>query len=761
METRADWQKIKELFGAALEREPPERDSFLREACGPDLALRNEVVSLLKAHDGSSAFLEQPLSIRSITQVAAHTIGPYQLIRKIGEGGMGQVWLAEQTSPIQRQVALKLIRWAMYDDALLRRFQAERQSLAVMDHPSIAKVFDAGATGEGQPYFVMEYVSGVPITDYCDQKKLKIRERLELLIKVCEGVQHAHQKAVIHRDLKPANILVGEVDGRPVPRIIDFGLAKAVDSASDGRSLYTRARGFVGTPGYMSPEQAGLTTQDVDTRTDVYSLGVLLYVLLTGRLPFESAQLNRPLPEMLRILREQDPPRPSTKVSSDRNTSSVTADARGTEPKQLISQLRGDLDWITLKAVEKDRTRRYSTASELAQDLIRYMRHEPVTARPASVSYRARKYVRRHRIGVAVGASIAALLVSFGVFQSIQLRRITRERDRADRIADFMTGIFRISDPSERVGNTVTARQVLDNAATDINTGLSTDPELQASMMHVIGKSYTMLGIYSRAESLYDNGIQLSTSAGNDREALKMSQELGWTLFQEGRMAEAEQLERRTIDQQRKELGPDDPDTLGTMGNLGVILCEENKCAEGVKLEEEVLQDQKRVQGPTDRYTIVTMDNLAVLYSKSGQLARAEELEKQALALQIRTKGLESLGAISSMMNLANFERDQGRDAEAQKAFQQALDLENRVLGPNQPDMAETKYDFATVLARDGQTDEALKFLREAVDHGLEPRIAAAMYKDPLLNSLHGDPRFVALVEHVKQRLQTPVPKPH
>jgi serine/threonine protein kinase len=447
VETEQAWDKIKELFGAALERDPSERAAFLDAACGEDISLRQEVESLIKAHESSGDAWRHPLQQQFQDNVEGRFIGPYQLVKKIGEGGMGQVWLAEQSAPLKRGVALKLIRWGMYDDTLLHRFQAERQSLAVMDHPSIAKVFDAGATSEGQPYFVMEYVSGEAITDYCDHKKLKIRDRLELFIKVCEAVQHAHQKAIIHRDLKPANILVVEVDGKPVPRIIDFGLAKPTESGMREELLRTRVGSFVGTPGYMSPEQCD-PTADVDTRTDVYSLGIVLYVLLTGSMPFDLREWKkRPFDELLRQVREQDPVRPSTKVSTDRDASSTTAEVRGTERKQLAGLLRGDLDWITMKAVERDRDRRYGTPSQLAADIGHYISNKPVTARPASFSYRLRKYVRRHRVGVAVATVVGALLVTFAVLQSIQLRKTTRERDRADRIADFMTAFSKCRIP--------------------------------------------------------------------------------------------------------------------------------------------------------------------------------------------------------------------------------------------------------------------------------------------------------------------------
>jgi len=323
-------------------------------------------------------------------KAAAGTIvaGRYRLLRKLGEGGMGQVWLAEQTTPVHRQVALKLIKAALYDQSLLQRFESERQSLAIMDHPSIAKVFDAGATSDGQPYFVMEYVPGLPITDYCDAKKLRIRDRLELFMRVCEGVQHAHQKAIIHRDLKPANVLVVDVDGKLTPRIIDFGIAKVLSQPLSGDDRFTQAGGMVGTPGYMSPEQADPAIQDVDTRTDVYSLGVILYELLTGFLPLDVKEWRkRPLHEVLRQLHEDDPPSPSTKVATEKESSTEAAEMRSTEPRQLVRLLHGDLDSVTMKALEKDRARRYGSPSDFAADIGRYLRNEALVAVPPSVAY--------------------------------------------------------------------------------------------------------------------------------------------------------------------------------------------------------------------------------------------------------------------------------------------------------------------------------------------------------------------------------------
>ena len=415
------WQQIKATLHHALELQGESRLAYIAEITANDSELRLELESLLAAHDGSEdSFLNIPAAAMqpdvATTLICGDALlGNYRLISEIGQGGMGQVWLAEQTAPVRRLVALKLIRAGMYDQSVVQRFQAERQSLAIMDHPVIAKVFDAGSTPQGQPYFVMEYVPGLPITEYCDQHKLKIRDRIELLIQVCEGVQHAHQKAIIHRDLKPANILIVEVDGRPVPRIIDFGVARSVTPPLADQTQYTRFGQFIGTPGFMSPEQIDPNIRDIDTRTDVYSLGVILYVLLTGLQPFEASGGRRPpLDEWLRQLREEEPPSLTAKLNTDRQASSATAAARSTTLKQLASILRGDLDWITVKALERDRERRYGTPSELAADLQRYLNDEAVVARPASPAYQVRKYIRRHRVAISV-ASVLILTLAIGL----------------------------------------------------------------------------------------------------------------------------------------------------------------------------------------------------------------------------------------------------------------------------------------------------------------------------------------------------------
>jgi serine/threonine protein kinase len=444
------------------------------------------------------------------------SVGPYRLLRKIGEGGMAQVWLGEQTTPVHRTVAIKLIKAGMDTKAMVARFESERQALALMDHPAIAKVFDAGATPEGLPYFAMEFVAGIPITEYCDKYRLSTRERLELFIPVCEGVQHAHQKAIIHRDLKPSNVLIAQQDGRPTPKIIDFGVAKALGQPLTDKTMVTQLGVLVGTPEYMSPEQTDLTAQNIDTRTDVYSLGLILYELLVGALPFDSGELQRAgFEEILRRVRDEEPPRPSTRVRTRGEASTASARNRKTDPRILARQLEGDLDWIVIKALEKDRTRRYGSPSDLATEIGRYLRDEPVLAGPPSVVYRARKFVRRHRYGVGVAAGVVLLVFGFAVTMAAQARRTAHERDRANReaevskqVTDFMTGLFRVVSPSEARGNKITAREILDRGAAQIDSGLKAQPEIQARLKHTMGLVYTNLGLNRQAQDLLERAVE-------------------------------------------------------------------------------------------------------------------------------------------------------------------------------------------------------------------------------------------------------------
>lgn len=710
MEKTGQWEKVKELFDAALQRKPEERDDFLAQACGSDSSLREEIQSLLSAYEQSDGLSRPAIPVVETPEhQPLESIGPYRLIRKIGEGGMGQVWLAEQSEPIHRQVALKLIRSGVFDDALLRRFQAERQSLALMDHPAIAKVFDAGAAPNGQPYFVMEYVPGEPITTYCDHKKLSIDQRLELFIKVCEGVQHAHQKAIIHRDLKPANILVVEVDGKPSPRLIDFGLAKAVAHLpAAGESLFTGVWGIAGTPGYISPEQAA--GDDLDTRTDVYSLGVVLYEILTGSLPFDAEKLRKqPLDEVLRRIREQDPPRPSTRLASDKQLAGSAAPLRATEPGHLKSLLHGDLDSITMKALERDRRRRYGTPSEFAADIARHLGHEPVLARPASFGYRTQKYVRRHRVAVAIAAVLVVLLAAFAVIQAVQLRRITRERDRANRITDFMTGMFKVSDPGQARGNQVTAHEILDKASSQIQTGLASDPELQTQMMMVMGQVYANLGLYDRAETLYRTatGVRLRQLGPENDLTLQSQASVGWMLDRRGKYHDAETLLRQFLDIRMRRFGTKNPDTLLTMSNLGVVLSQEGHNAEAESLERQVLDTRRRTLGDSNTDTLEAMNHLAYVLLNEGKWAETENLDRLQLETFRRIQGNDGPQALIAEQNLANVLYREKRLPEAERLQRETLAAKLRVLGPDHPDTINAMNTLVAILNDEGKLDEA------------------------------------------------------
>jgi eukaryotic-like serine/threonine-protein kinase len=434
----------REIFINALKRDAADREEYLAEACGGDLALRKQVDALLAEHAQLGSFLESPAPAfaktvdepRGALEPAAlgpgARIGPYKLLEQIGEGGMGVVYMAAQTHPVERKVALKLIKPGHDTRQVISRFDAERHALALMDHPNIAKVFDAGATESGQPYFVMELVHGVPITEYCDSHRLTPRERLELFIPVCRAVQHAHQKGIIHRDLKPSNVMVAQYDGKPVPKVIDFGVAKATGPKLTDRTLYTGFGTVVGTLEYMSPEQAVQNQLDVDTRSDIYSLGVLLYELLTGTTPLDHKRAKEAaLLELLRIIKEEEPPKPSTRLSSTDELPSIAAN-RGLDPKKLSVLVRGDLDWIVMKALDKDRTRRYETANGLARDLDRYLHDEPVDACPPSAIYRLRKFARRNRVTMAASGFVAAALVLGTVISTWQAVRATHAEHRAD-----------------------------------------------------------------------------------------------------------------------------------------------------------------------------------------------------------------------------------------------------------------------------------------------------------------------------------------
>jgi non-specific serine/threonine protein kinase/serine/threonine-protein kinase len=720
-----DERRVRALFDAALERPAPERAAFLKEACGGDVVLRARLEALLASHDRAASFLERPAFPVDAAVSEGGILGPYRLLRRLGEGGMGEVWLAEQTAPIRRNVALKLIKAGMDTRQVVARFDAERQALALMDHPTIARVFDAGETPRGLPYFAMEYVQGEPITAWCDRHRLPMLERLDLFIQVCEGVQHAHQKGVIHRDLKPSNVLIAEQDGRPVPKIIDFGVAKAIGRRLTERTMFTELGVLIGTPEYMSPEQAALMGADIDTRTDVYALGIILYELLVGVLPFDRADLREAgFDEILRRIREVDPPRPSTRIGAMGEGTTESARNRSTDPGRLMSLLKGDLDWITMRALEKDRARRYGSPSELASDVRRHLHHEPVAAGPPSAGYRAKKFVRRHRMGVSVALALALALVlgiagtSAGMVRALRAeRQAQREAKTARQVTAFLTDTFHVSDPGEARGNTVTARELLDNGVEKIQKDLGDEPEVQAQLLATLGNVYRNLGLPEKAVPLLEKALELRRRAHGpeDVQTLQSLYELGWAYWPFRRYLDAEKLLRQALEGQRRVLGKDAPDTLATQERLADLFGSQGRKQEAFELRNEVLEARRRLYGEKDLRTLEAMPALAQHLEEQGDLPGAEKMWREIVERDRSVLGADHRETLNVMKALARNCVGQKRFEEAEKLFREAYEVQRRVLGEGHRETLEFLRDMAHLYLAMDRKDEAETFYLEGL----------------------------------------------
>ncbi|MHC4080471.1 MAG: serine/threonine protein kinase [Planctomycetota bacterium] len=668
-------RSVKDIFTEAIEQPPGQRAAFLDRICGGDDDLRKEVEALLAVHDRSGDFLGAPTHVAPTLADAGNTallegeavgtvIGRYRLLEEIGEGGFGTVYMAEQQSPVRRMVAFKIIKLGMDTKQVIARFEAERQALAMMEHPNIAKVLDAGATETGRPYFVMELVKGVPLGEYCDTEGLSTVERLKLFIEVCHAVQHAHQKGVIHRDIKPSNVMVTMHDGRPVPKVIDFGIAKATNARLTEKTLFTEYRQLVGTPEYMSPEQAEMSDFDVDTRTDIYSLGVLLYELLTGTTPFDSHDLRRGgFGEIQRIICEEEPPKPSTRLSSmqtARGGSTSLPDVarnRRTDPTSLRRSVRGDLDWIVMKAMEKDRTRRYATAQELAQDIERHLANEPVTASPPSASYRLHKMVRRNR-GTVVAASlvIGSLVLgiagtSMGMVRAVRAERIAEQKAHvAESVNEFLNrDLLAVVPPVADTASeqSVFIRQVLDVATTRIDEACSeggrfaNEPLVEAQIRGTLSDTYRRIGAFTDAEPHARRAVEICGDVlGNEHpKSLRAKQVLATVFAGEGRFVEAEALHRDTVETQIRVLGEDHPDTVGSMNELVIAYCGQGRFEEAEPLIVKSLEIERKMLGEQRAEVLVSVDGLAAAHLSRGRHDDAVVLYEKAIEIARRTLG--------------------------------------------------------------------------------------------------------------------------
>ncbi|MFT5050395.1 MAG: serine/threonine protein kinase [Chlamydiales bacterium] len=741
-------------------------------------------------------------------------IDRYELIEAIGEGGMGSVWMAEQLKPVERQVALKIIKLGMDTREVVARFDVERQALALMDHPNIARVFDGGATAGGRPYFVMELVRGVPITEYCSRASLGISERLELFVGVCGAIQHAHRKGIIHRDIKPSNVLVTRSDGVPVPKVIDFGIAKATSAEMAAKGLRTRLDQVIGTPAYMAPEQADGGGGDVDTRADVYSLGVLLYELLTGTQPFDTPAAHETgYGELLQTIRERRPPKPSTRaLTTNKSTSKTTKDATS-----LSNRLRGDLDWIVMKALEKERSRRYGSAHEFAEDIVRYQAGKAVVAAPPSTSYRLRKLVQRRKKTIAALAAIVFLLIAGSIGTGIgwwktnranrdlaealaeearQAERATsaeaeasKRADELNQVATFQAAQLRDLDVQlmgvrmradliraagegqsqdltrviEGLNFTSLAlsslnENVLGQTVDAIDAQFGDQPRVQARLLETIAITFRELGLLDAAFDPQQRALGLFRAEFGDEhpETLFAAGNMGTLLQRQGKLQGAEPYFQEAL-ALRRIMGEEHPQTLTVINNMGVLLQALGRYSEADLYLQEALDAKRRVLGSESRSTLQSINNMGILRQSEGRLPEAEAYWREALDGRRRALGDDDPDTLLSINNMAGLLMSQRRFEESEALFREALEGRRQVLGDDHPDTLVSMNNMGSILAMQGRAVESEPYSRAALE-GYRRILGSAHHHtlgaiNNMATLLHSQGKLVEAEAHYREAL--------
>ncbi len=719
------------ILAPALECEPPERSSLLARLCNNDAELRDEVEALVAAYEKDQSLLEKSLLSESenlLRQPAesplqGQLLGPYKIIRELGHGGMGTVYLAVRADDqYRKRVAIKLIKRGLDTDEILSRFRHERQILASLDHPNIARLLHGDTTADGLSYFVMEYVEGVPIDVYCDSKKLSTATRLELFRKICAAVHYAHQNLVVHRDLKPGNILVTE-EGEP--KLLDFGIAKLLNPELYGQTIAPTAVALrLMTPDYASPEQ--VRGAKITTASDVYSLGVLLYELLTGHRPYHLKSTERI--EIERIICEEQPEKPSTVInrreddaSEDGRGRTVTPESvsktREGEPDKLRRRLEGDLDNIVLMAMRKEPERRYLSVGQFAEDIRRHLEGLPVIARQDTFGYRAGKFIKRNKVGAGIAAAFAILLVVSAVLIIQQATRAARERDKAQRVSAFLVELFKVSDPSEAKGKSVTAREILDQGAARIESELKDQPEVQATLMDTIGMVYRGLGLYDSAIPLLEKSLTLRRETlGNESvETAQSLNDLGWVLLEKQRSKEAEPLLNEAIRIRRRLRGDEHQETAESLNLLAFARKDQGDIAAAESLYRETLALRRKIFGNMHRDVAQSLNNLALLLSEKGDYDAADKLYQEALIIDRKLAGMEDPDVLTHLSNYALLKDTKGEYDDAEHLYQEIITAKRKVLGGEHPSVAFTLNNLAETLRQKGDYNAAEPLYREAL----------------------------------------------